>query len=247
MNNLRIFLLGFALLSFFTNQAQATFFITSNLSRIEVSGAVDDFSIGASDTYSDGVTYSSTTIPFSVDPDSLNGEISIASASVSSNAKLDLDIGQTPIGYEIWGNASSHAETAMNSLDDNDATSLGEAVVDLAFTLTSDYSFSFISNAFEAEGAGESEVELINATTGNVVFSQIVSENKQTLDFSGNLDAGNYTLYLGALSNAIDGDTGSSDLEYTLQVTAVPLPASLPLLLSGLAALGFKRYFGHKP
>lgn len=104
---------------------------------------------------------------------------------------------------------------------------MGEAIVDLAFTLTSDYSFNFVSDIFNATGTGESEVELINTSTGD-------------LNFSGNLLAGDYTLFIGALSEAIDGDIASASVAYQLQLTAVPIPAALPLFFSGLITLGFK-------
>ncbi len=150
-----------------------------------------------------------------------------------------MDIAQTFNGYKIWGVASSTANTEISSLDDNDATSLGEAVVDLAFTLTSDYSFNYTSDFINAFGTGESEVELINTSTGTI-FSQIVSEKKSNLNFSGILLAGDYTLFIGALSEAVDGDIASASVAYQLQLSAVPVPAALPLFFSGLIALGFK-------
>jgi hypothetical protein len=246
MKKINKLLLMVTLVGFFSAQAQASFSVTTNLSTIEVSGSVDDFVSNESNGYQDGVVYSSTTLPLHVSDDLLEGEASISTASAFSNAELNLDIAQTANGYDIWGRASSYAETAINSLDDNDATAMGNAAVDLAFTLTTSYSYLFDSELFDALGTGVSEVELINNSTKATVFSQVVSDDALELDFSGTLAAGDYTLFIGALSEAISGDFASADLEYNLQLTSVPLPAGLPLLLSGLAALGFKRRFDQK-
>ncbi len=238
-------ILAVSLISFCATQAQAQLVITTNLSKVSVSGSVDDFVTGEHTGFTDGTVYSSTTIPLQVIEALYEQDASIGSATAGSRAELNLDMKQTDYGYRIWGDASSTTNTEMNSLDDNDATANSEAAVHLAFTLTSDYSFSFASDLNNATGTGESEVELINISTGTV-FSQVVNEDKLIQDFSGNLLAGDYTLFIGALSEAIDGDLASASVAYDLQLTAVPVPAAFPLLLSGIAALGFKSRFGQK-
>lgn len=235
-----ILVLGLMLTVFSTTQAQASqLAITSNLSKVAISGSVDDFLTGNHDGYTDGIVYSSTAIPLQIAKSSYEQDTAITTATTGSQAQLSLDIAQTLNGYKIWGDASSTASTEINSVDDNDATASGEAVVDLAFTLASDYSFNFASDFFNAADTGESEVELMNTSTGTV-FSQIISKDTSNLNYSGNLLAGDYTLYIGALSEAIDGDIASASVEYELQLTAVPIPAALPLFLSGLIALGCK-------
>ena len=234
--------LTIAFAGFFATQAQAQLVITTNLSTVSVSGSADDYVTGEQAGYIDGNVYSLTAIPLQVAEAPYEKDASIASATAGSRAELSLDIAQITHGYRIWGDASSSANTEMNSLNDNDATANGGALVDLAFTLTSDYSGAFTSNLFYATGTGESEVELINTSTGTV-FSQVVSEDVFNLDFSGNFLGGNYTFFIGALSVAFDGDVASASVAYDLQLRAVPVPATLPLFLSGIALLGFKTLF----
>lgn len=246
MKNYKILFLIIVLASFFSTQVQASFSVAANNSKVEVSGSVNDFISDAHDGYQDGAVYSSTAIPFNVTQNPLfEGEASIDNATAFSNAELNFNITQTANGYSIMGNASSYADTEMNSLDDNEATALAEAVVDMAFTLTSDYNFAFTSSLFDAEGTGESEAELIS-NAGGIIFSQIVTEDALDLSLSGFLAAGNYTLFIGALSEAFDGDFASADLAYNLELTSVPLPAGLTLFLSGLVALGFKNRINRK-
>lgn len=241
-----IFLLSLSLAIFFATQTQASqLTITTNLSKIGVSGSTDDFLSGDHDGYTEGVVYSSTTIPLHISKASYEKDTTINTATASSQATQSLDISQTHNGYKIWGDTSSTANTKINSLENNNATALGEAVVDLAFTLTSDYNFDFTSDLFNAAGTGESEVELVNTSTGTI-FSQIFSEDSSDLNFSGKLLAGDYTLFIGALSEAIDGDIASASVAYQLQLTAVPTPAALPLFFSGLISLVFKNRSGRK-
>ncbi len=217
------------------NPADATALnLTTNASTIKVSGSVDDYSTGKHDGYTDGIVYTSTVIPFHAASNDYQKTVSISAADLS------LDIAQITQGYKVWGQASSTANTAINSLDDNEAIASGEALVDLAFTLSTDFDFSFTSDFFNATGTGDSEVELINISTG-IIFSQLFSEDSSAINFSGTLLAGDYTLFIGALSEAIDGDIASASVGYDLQLTSVPIPATLPLFFSGLIALGFKR------
>jgi hypothetical protein len=174
---------------------------------------------GEHDGYTDGVVYSSFNIPLKIDQN-VDKDTSIATASADSRAELSLDIDETEFGYRIYGAASSTVNTEVDSLDDNDATANSEAVVDLAFTLTSDHSFTFASTIFNSKGTGESELELINTTTGTVL-SQVISENTSDVYFSGNLQAGNYSLFIGVLSEAIDGDVASSSVGYDLRLTVL--------------------------
>ncbi len=223
------------------NPADATALnLTANASMIKVSGSVDDYSTGAHDGYTDGIVYTSTVIPFHAASNDYQKIVSISSANASSTGNLNLDIAQITQGYRVWGQASSTANTAINSLDDNEATANGDAVVDLAFTLSTDFNFNFTSDVFNAAGTGDSEVELINTSTGSI-FSQLFSEDSSAINFSGTLLAGDYTLFIGALSEAIDGDIASASVDYDLQLTSVPIPATLPLFFSGLIALGLKR------
>jgi len=247
MKNNKVLVLVAILANFFSTQAHAIFFVTTNNSKVEISGSANDSASGAQDSYQNGAIYSSTAIPLYVTQDDfLEGEALITGVTALSSAELDLGITHTSNGYRIMGTASSYADTEISSLADNDADAKGDAVVDLAFTLTSDYSFAFTSSLFDADSAGESEVELISDTTGAIIFSQTVSEGALNPAFSGSLVAGDYTLFIGALAEAFDGDFASADLEYNLQLTSVPLPAGLPLFLSGLVALGFKSRTSHK-
>jgi len=225
-----ILLLTFYLAVFFATQTQASqLTITTNLSKAEISGSVDDFLSGDHDGYSESVVYSSTAVPLQVTKTSYEKDTTITSATADSQVALTLDIAQTLNVYKISGDASSTANTKINSLDDNDATAMGEAVVDLAFTLTSDYSFDYTSDLFNTAGTGESEVELINTSTGTV-FSQIIGEDTSDMNFSGNLLAGDYTFFIGALSEATDGNFASASVAYQLQLTAVPVPASFTFI-----------------
>lgn len=240
MKKNHILLLAMMSASFSSAQALASFNITTNASIVEISGSANDFVTSETGGYQDGATYPLTALPLQITQDDLfEGETFISTASAESYAGMDLNIAQTINGYSITGNATSNAVTEINSLDDNDATAMGNAIVDLAFTLTSDYNYVFTTDVFDALGTGESEAELFNSA-GDSIFSQIVSDDSLDLSFAGVLVAGDYTFFMGALSEAIDGDFASADLGYDLQLTAVPVPAALPLFLSGLFALGFK-------
>ncbi len=243
--NKNMLLLSLLLVGFCATQAQAQLVITTNLSNAGVFGSVDDFVTGGPAGYTEGNVYSLTAIPLQVIDALYEQDMSIATATAGSRAELGLEAAQTNSGYRIWGDASSIANTEIKSLDNNDATANGEASVDLAFTLTSDYRFTFASGLFNATGTGEAEVELINTSTGTV-FSQVVNEDSLNLGFSGRLLAGNYTLFIEASSEAIDGNTASAAVEYDLQLTAVPVPVAFPLFLSGIATLGFKSRFRRK-
>ncbi|MEE9424642.1 MAG: hypothetical protein V3V18_06650 [Methylococcales bacterium] len=241
-----LLLLALSLTGFISTQTQASqLAITTNLSNARITGSVDDYLTGEHDSYTDGSVYSSSVIPLQVSQVFYDKDAFIPTATASSQAELSVDIVQTGDGYSILGAVSSTANTEINSLDDNDAIANGEAVVDLAFTLASDHNFTFTSSMFNASGTGKSEVELINKSTGTI-FSQIVSENALDLNFSGNLLAGDYTLFIGALSEASDADFASASVGYDLQITAVPVPTALPLFLSGLITLGFKSRSKHK-
>jgi hypothetical protein len=240
-----ILLLALSLTGLISTQTQASqLSITTNLSNASITGSVDDFLTDDHDGYTDGMVYSSSTIPIQVSK-VFDQDVFIPTATASSQAELNLNIAQTGNGYRILGDVYSSANTEIVLLDDNDATANGAAVVDLTFTLASDHSFTFASSMFNAPGTGESEVELINTSTG-VVFSQFVSDDSLDLNFSGNLLAGDYSLFIGALSEAIDGNDASASVAYDFQLTAVPVPAALPLFLSGLVTLGFRCRSGRK-
>lgn len=241
MKKINISILTIAMVGLFSTQAQASFMVTANSSIAEVSGSVNNFVTSKNDGYSDGVAYSSTIIPLNVSSGFYSGKANISTAAAFSGTELELNIAETVNGYNISGSNASFAMTEVGSLDDEDATAFGNAAADLAFSLSTSYNYLFSSELFYALGSGESEVELINTTTNTIVFSETVNGGFLELDFLGLLAAGDYTLYLGALSEATGGNFATADLEYNLQLTSVPLPAGLPLLLSGLAALGFKR------
>ncbi len=234
-----ILVITLLLTGYFATQAQADqFVITTNVSNIRITGSVDDFLTGEHDGYTDGVVYSSSNIPLKIDQN-VDKDTSIATASADSRAELSLDIDETKFGYRIYGAASSTANTEVNSLEDNDATANSEAVVDLAFTLTSNHSFTFAGDVFNSTGTGESELELINTTTGTV-FSQVISENTSDVDFSGNLQAGNYSLFIGALSEAIDGDIASSSVGYDLRLTTLVADRPAQVLSQNTINLDFR-------
>lgn len=225
--------------SFYASQLYADqLAITSNLSNIKLSGSVNDFVSGDRKGYIEGDVYSSSAIPLQVDQN-FTKDASIATASADSEAELKLDITETESGYRIVGTAASIASTEVDSLDDNDAIADSEAVVDLAFTLTSNYSFTFASDIFNIKGTGESELELINTSTGEV-FSQLVNENTTDLDFSGTLQAGSYTFFIGALSEATDGDIASSSVGYDLQLTKLVADHSARILLQKVINFDFR-------
>ncbi len=240
-----ILLLALSLTGLISTQTQASqLSITTNLSNASITGSVDNFLTGEHDGYTDGMVYSSSTVSVQVSK-VFDRDVFIPTATASSQAELNLNITQTGNGYRILGDVYSSVNTEMVSLDDNDATANGAAVVDLTFTLVSDHRFTFASSMFNASGTGESEVELINTSTGTV-FSQLVSDDTLDLNFSGNLLAGDYSLFIGALSEATDGNDASASAAYDFQLTAVPVPAALPLFLSGLVSLGFRSRSGRK-
>ncbi len=235
----KILVLSLLLTGFFASQVYADqLAITNNVSNITLSGSVNNFVTRDRNGYIDGKVYTSPAIPLQIGQNFAK-DVSIATASADSQAELNLDIADTESGYRIVGSASSVANTEVESLDDNDATANSEAVVDLAFTLTSDYSFTFASDIFNIKGTGESELELINTSTGTV-FSQIIDENTVDLDFSGTLQAGNYTLFIGALSNAIDGDIASSSIGYDLQLMKIVADGSAQILLQKAINFDFR-------
>lgn len=99
-----ILLLTLSLVAFFAPQAQASqLTITTNLSKIGISGSVDDFLNGDHDGYTEGTVYSSTAIPLQIAKAFYDKDTTITSATAGSQAGLSLDVTQTFNGYKIRG------------------------------------------------------------------------------------------------------------------------------------------------
>ncbi|MBU1192262.1 MAG: VPLPA-CTERM sorting domain-containing protein [Gammaproteobacteria bacterium] len=131
---------------------------------------------------------------------------------------FDVDVDSGPRNGNLYSGDFSY--------DDATLTGFGEEYVAL-----DSFNFSFESNA----------LTLVDDTFAEAVFYDGdflgISYNAATTDFSVSFIPGFFDLSEAYFAYDLAGDAGFG----TLNVTAVPVPAALPLLLSGLGLFGLQR------
>jgi hypothetical protein len=182
------------------------------------------------------------TVPQTLTGDGLNNGIGPVSISnISNNAAGSYTFNRT-----IAANSSSFG--TINGLAYNFVDSY---VIDIPTALTSAYVFSLnltsqlsLTNLsarlynYSANGVQNLTIGSAGAVNGTVYGTWSPSANAGTLDSTtlstATPSAGEYVLQIIGFENG----TASGTYNGTLAVTPVPLPAALPLLLTGLSGLG---------
>ncbi len=144
----------------------------------------------------------------------------------------DLFIENTNDDHRYTGFANTFAEV----LDPNNQLSLiqadGETTLDFNFTLLSAHSYSLTGN-----------ISTQNKGRVSISFdSKSISEIDTTFNLTGLLTAGDYKFSSSNIAALSEAGTTMANFDFELilkEVTPVPLPATLWLLISGLLSLGF--------
>lgn len=186
---------------------------------------------------------------------SFNKEITYAEANsydgmarLASSAGANLSVNQ--MGRISTFEGSVKASILWLSGDDRYNVFAGvrysEVSLTYDFSLDTAHSFLFAGSGLYSGGVGSHlELDLINMLTNSLVCQECAMQ-------AGVLDPGSYRISLYADNNndglLIGSLSGSSMMDVSLSLTdlysgdasAVPIPASLILMLSGLSLLGFK-------
>ena len=230
----------------FSGIAQAT------LTFISADGSVYSESYADNPMDSDsGLDDPFTTVAFTLPSaiaDDASSSASVTGASASGSAGYDVSL-FSPLYIEFDMSASSEAHangTADTSADGNSSSS-----VSVGFTTDISYQFDFGAEFMTAFGGGNSvaSAQLIDDSTGDLLFDIFVIDDIISPFESVIGGPGTYVLdiLMDSIAFADEFDTdftsGASGLMFfeATPVTAVPLPAALPFLLSALGMLGFAR------
>jgi len=165
---------------------------------------------------------------------------SICILSISMTAASAMTIYDEGVSGDIFSFLSSTApflgtlgEGSHNIIGSLDAGLTGDQVLNdgpdefdvFRFTTTSAWSFTEVSTS------GTTLVASLYDSI-DTPFNLIFLDTALNGDFFGVRPAGNYTIGLLPFAN-----TGTNSYEVAINVSAVPIPAALPLLLSGLTGL----------
>ncbi len=237
--------------------AHAIVTFTDNLSQLQVSAFA---SVGDPINFQlDGprsVGYDEIGIP-SIFGGTLNGfaertdndGTSFADIMTSLSANVFMTGPSVHVGMDLSYVTSQQASPGTGDFDSAEAT--GVALIQLVFDLDQDYNFTFTAPGAAASGTAELEFEL--RTPGGDAFDMSVINGTQDLFFSGFLAAGTgYRIIINVDDSTNDGvaNGGSAmsfatvtgaDLVLTPVMSPVPIPAALPLFLSGISLFGFCR------
>jgi hypothetical protein len=162
-------------------------------------------------------------------------------------ADHDGTVTSTALGSTDIHSDASGTTLALSAIVDSDLVQIGagnwccgtaESSVVLLFTLTQDALVTFDSNGWQPQVPGLSRGQVTALDTGVLVFEadQYLSVHKTLL-----LAAGRYR----ALLEAVEEDNGSrfvrADVELTMTVTPIPVPAAIWLFGSALTGLAAAR------
>ena len=194
------------------------------------------------DGYFDPDFYGDTFIPSGF-LSSVGGIASVAGADASSDASMDVMVSPGfggPLSISMSMDASASADsTELDSTAFSDA----DSTLDITFVTDMAYEFSFGAEFMDAFGTGAAEMMLTNSV-GDILMDVFVIDGTEFPFISVIGGAEEYNLFVSmtASSGSIDGmgleEGGASGLMF-FDVTPVPLPAALPLMLSALGLLGF--------
>ena len=235
----------------FAVPAQAGVIFTNNKTSISANGLIDQHPAGFTDQFSEVSVYPKTDLPL-IFSTSHSGEIFADSPATEVNSRAELDYEVTKPATNQWqllGTLASSAEIS-ESIGVGKVKSGSEVSVDIDFTLTSQYSYLidldfavFSEDEYQEPFTFEhnfSKAELVYLSTGKTIFDISVDDDFSTI-LSGDLYAGDYQFSLNVYSEIFEDGSVFANLDTTVQLSEVPLPASLPLLLSGMVLLGLYR------
>ena len=229
----------------FTPVAMAMLIVTANDSGTFIDGFVTSGEEEAGYTNSGAITF--TTLKTS-DSSSVLGSADVTGGSSAATADLSLSILDNGDGYSIFSNLAVTATVDLGDKSEEEEVASGgaasaETFMDLFFDLDSNYSFTAGTIATDAGASANAEffADLFSVDDDVFLFSALLMDDIATLSFTGLLTPGSYQLSLGAFAD-VEGMTGnefaSGDFAFDLtEVSAVPLPPTLWLLVSGLFAL----------
>jgi hypothetical protein len=197
------------------------------------SGNVDDFNPSTGQTFEDHVTYASASGSIGPSGLSLNTQAQTFYSALTNAPQLQGNVTGT-LGFDVteaetatfsWANIFSTASPMHGSLE---IKSSGGSVV-----------LGCVVQGLEAGVGGGCEVGTMpSATNGSTPLAK---------QGSFDLAAGEYSLLFSVNSGTNFGYPDNAGYDFSMNVTPVPLPAGLPLLLSGLAAFGASSGLTRRP
>jgi len=240
-------------LTVFSAQSQAVVVFNIFEPAAEIDGVAENVLMGLYDSYYE--SYSSNTevlhltgsasVFDTVMVDSLSSD---AGALAKSAASVSLDTEQTVGGAStLTGSLSSSADVYESSLRNWYSYARGYAFFDVRFSLDDTYNYVFGGlgdlGLMEAGGEASFDYHLVNSDTNTDIFRRSLNNEEDSPKLSGTLLAGDYSLYMGALSEARVGSGfpigfANGNFKFSLTVpSAVPAPATVWLFVSGLLAM----------
>ncbi len=228
----------------FSGIAQAT------LTFISADGSVYSESYADNPMDSDsGLDDPFTTVAFTLPSaiaDDASSSASVTGASASGSAGYDVSL-FSPLYIEFDMNAFSEAHA--NGAADISADGSSSSSVSVSFTTDISYLFEFGAEFMEAFGESFASAQLSDDSTGDLLFDILVIDDSISPIEAVIGGPGTYILEILmetlAVADEFDTDitSGASGLMFfeATPVTAVPLPAALPFMLSAMGMLGFFR------
>ena len=220
--------------------ASAGLVITANDSDVSAGGEVTNPI--DTDGYFDSDFYADTAIPSDFFG-GVGGIASVPGAEADSSASMEVMVMPGfggPLAIEMAMDASA---TADSSALDSTAFSDAGSILDITFVTDTTYEFSFGAEFMDAFGTGAAEMMLTNSA-GDILLDVFVIDGTEFPFISAIGGAEEYNLFVSmtAFADSIDGmglEDGSAAGLMFFEVTPVPVPAALPLMLSALGLLGF--------